>query len=88
MPARTIDIEGVQWTVAPSGQRTQYNRDEYTVVFTRGSGPDREERALRYSPRATANHELSLNGLSEDRLREMFQRSQPAWTTPDLGYRR
>lgn len=88
MPARTIQVDGVEWTVAPSGFRTQYNRDEYALVFTRGSGPDREQRIMRISPLATKNHELALNDLSERDLAGLLRRSQPSWTTPELGYRR
>lgn len=88
MPAREFEVDGTRWTVAPSGRRTQYNRDEYSLVFTRGTGPGREERVMRYSPTGSKNHEVSLNGISEAELRTLLQRSQPAWTTPDLGYRR
>lgn len=88
MPARVLDVNGIRWTVAPSGRRTQYNRDEYTLVFTRGTGPDREQRVMRYSPLATKNHELSLSTLSEEELRGLLRRAQPSWTTAELGYRR
>lgn len=88
MPARTIEVDGTRWTVAPSGRHTQYNRDEYSLVFTRGSGEDREERFMRYSPGASKNHEVSLNGIPDAELRALLKRAQPAWTTPDLGYRR
>lgn len=88
MPARTIEVDGTPWTVALSGRRTQYNRDEYTLVFTRGSGPEREERTMRYSPLGSKNHEVALSALSDDLLRDLLRRSQPSWTTPDLEYRR
>ncbi len=88
MPARMLELDGVQWAVAPSGRHTQYNRDEYSLVFTRGRGPEREERIMRYSPQGTANHELALSQISEDQLRDLLRRAQPSWTTPDLGYRR
>ncbi|MDZ4674829.1 MAG: hypothetical protein SGI84_10265 [Gemmatimonadota bacterium] len=88
MPARAIEVDGSRWTVAPSGRRTQYNRDEYSLVFTRGSGADREQRVMRYSPQGTTNHELSLSRIPDDELRDLLERAQPAWTTPDLGYRR
>lgn len=88
MPARTIDADGTAWTVADSGRRTQYNRDEYTLVFTRGSGPEREERTMRYSPLGSKNHEFALSLLSDAALLDLLRRSQPSWTTPDREYRR
>lgn len=88
MPARTIVADGTPWAVAPAGRRTMYNRDEYTLVFTRGSGPDREERTMRYSPLGSKNHEFALSELSESALLDLLRRSQPSWTTPDRGYRR
>lgn len=88
MPARAIEVDGIRWTVAPSGRRTQYNRDEYSLVFVRGTGADREERVMRYSPLTTKNHEFSLGSISDGELQDLLKRAQPAWTTPDLGYRR
>lgn len=88
MPARMIEVDGTPWAVSLSGRRTQYNRDEYTLVFTRGSGPDREERTMRFSPLATKNHEMALEGLSEAELAGLVRRSQPSWTTADREYRR
>ncbi len=88
MPTRHLDVDGTRWTVAPSGRHTQYSRDEYSLVFTRGTGAGREQRVMRYSPGTSLNHELSLNGLSDSELRDLLQRAQPAWTTPDLGYQR
>lgn len=88
MPARTILVDGAEWTVAASGRRTQYTRDEYTLRFTRGRGPGREERVLRVSPLATKNHELALGAFRDEELVAMARRAQPSWTTPELGYRR
>lgn len=88
MPARTIELDGTPWTVSLSGRRTQYNRDEYTLVFTRGSGPEREERTMRISPLATKNHEQALGTLTDAQLTDLLRRSQPSWTTADRGYRR
>ena len=48
MPARTIDVDGSRWEVTPSGRVTQYVRDEFTLLFTRGTGPGREQRVTRY----------------------------------------
>lgn len=88
MPTRTIDVDGTKWTVAPSGRVTQFTRDEFTLLFTRGTGPDRLERVAKYAPLGARSRELSLAELSDARLRELFARSQPAWTSPDTGYRR
>jgi hypothetical protein len=88
MPARMLEVDGTEWSVAASGRRTQYNRDEYTLVFTRGSGPEREERSMRYSPLGSKNHEFALSLLTDADLLDLLRRSQPSWTTPDRGYRR
>ena len=47
MPRRIIDVDGVQWLVAVSGRNTQYTKDEFGLVFTRGTGPGRERRVTR-----------------------------------------
>lgn len=88
MPTRSIDVDGATWRVTPSGRVTQFTRDEFTMLFTRGTGPDREERVAKYSPLGARSRELSLAELTEQQLRELFARSQPSWTSPDTGYRR
>jgi len=88
MPARTIEVDGTTWKVAPSGHVTQFTRDEFSMLFTRGTGPDREQRVARYSPLGARSRELSLTELTEKQLRELFARSQPSWTSPETGYRR
>ena len=45
MPRRIIEVDGDRWQVAVSGRSTQYNKDEFGLVFTRGTGPDREQPA-------------------------------------------
>jgi hypothetical protein len=77
-----------RWLASPSGRRTQYGKDEFTVVFTRVAGGAREERAARYSPLGAKSRERSLAELSDDQLHDLLRRSQPSWTTPELGYRR
>ena len=37
MPARKIDVEGVEWNVFPSGYITQYDQDEFGLLFVRGT---------------------------------------------------
>jgi hypothetical protein len=87
VPRRQIQVDGVNWTVAPSGHYTQYNKDEFTVVFQEQGG-DGALRVARYSPLATKQREDSLASLSDRELLDLFHRSQPSWTTPETGYRR
>ena len=88
MPRRIITADGEQWEVAVSGWVTQYLKDEFGVVFTRGVGPDRERRVARYSPLGAKSRELSLSQLSNQELLELLSHSQPSWTAPEMGYRR
>ena len=88
MPRRTIESNGETWQVDASGRATQYTKDEFGLVFTRGTGPDRERRMARYSPLGAKSRELSLAQLSEAELRRLLAQSQPSWTAPELGYRR
>jgi hypothetical protein len=88
MPRRIIDVHGVQWEVAVSGRNTQYTKDEFGLVFTRGTGREREQRVTRYSPLGAKSRELSLRQLSDRELVGLLAHSQPAWTAPELGYRR
>lgn len=85
---RTIEIDGQRWTVAPTGRRTQYSKDEFSVLFTRVAGGPPEERVARYSPLAVKERETSLARLTDAELTDLLRRSQPSWTTPELGYRR
>lgn len=88
MPRRIIEADGEQWEVAASGRLTQYTKDEFGLVFTRGTGPDRERRVVRYSPLGAKSRELSLRELTDRELAGLLAHSQPAWTAPELGYRR
>lgn len=88
MARRIIAADGVQWKVTMSGRVTQYLKDEFGLVFTRGVGPDREQRLARYSPLGAKSRELSLSQLSEQELRDLLAHSQPSWTAPEMGYRR
>jgi hypothetical protein len=87
MPRRVIEIDGEPWTVSVSGRVTQYVKDEFGLVFSRGSGPGAERRVVRYSPLGAKSTELALAQLSDRELRELFAHSQPSWTAPELGYR-
>jgi hypothetical protein len=86
VPARTINVDGTSWDVYPSGRITQYDRDEFGLVFVRGTGPDREVRVTRYSPQGARSREQSLAELSDAELRRLFQYSQPSFTSPEAGY--
>jgi hypothetical protein len=88
MPTRTIEVDGTTWKVTPSGRVTQFTLDEFTMLFTKGTGPDREERVARYAPLGARSRELSLAELTDAQLRDLLARSQPSWTSPDTGYRR
>ena len=88
MPRRIITADGEQWEVAVSGRITQYVKDEFGLIFTRGVGPDREQRVTRYSPLGAKSRELSLSQLSDQELRDLLGHSQPSWTAPEMGYRR
>jgi hypothetical protein len=88
MPRRVIEVEGELWEVAVSGRLTQYVKDEFGLVFTRGAGPNREQRVVRYSPLGAKSRELSLAQLSDQELRDLLRHSQPSWTAPEMGYRR
>ena len=88
MPLRTIEVDGQRWTVTSTGRRTQYSKDEFSVLFTRVGGGPHEERVARYSPLGTKEREASLAALPDAGLIDLLKRSQPSWTTPELGYRR
>jgi len=86
MPARTITHGGKTWSVFPSGRVTQYDRDEFALLFVSGSGDDREVRVTRYSPHGARSREQSLTELSEAELRQLLEFSQPSNTSPEAGY--
>jgi hypothetical protein len=88
MPRRIIEFEGEEWEVAVSGRVTQYVKDEFGLIFTRGVGPNREQRVVRYSPLGAKSRELSLGELSDGELRDLLRHSQPSWTAPEMGYQR
>ncbi len=87
MPPRTIESEGRAWSASVSGRRTQYTQDEYGIVFT-SLDEARERRIARYSPRGPKSQERSLHALTDAELVDLLRRSQPSWTSPELGYQR
>jgi hypothetical protein len=86
MPSRTIDIGGLRWTVQPSGHVTQYDADEFGILFVRGSGADRELRMTRYRPTSTRSREQSFAECSDAELRALFETSQSSERSPEGGY--
>jgi hypothetical protein len=54
----------------------------------REDGTVAELRMSRYSPRGTRARDLSLARMDDDALRRLLAHSQPAFTAPELGYRR
>jgi hypothetical protein len=88
MPARPIQIDGQSWDVYPSGYITSYTQDEYGLIFSRDENGKREVRVTRYSPQGTRSRERAFLELSDEQLRELFQQSQPSFTSPEAGYSR
>ncbi len=88
MPARTIRIDDTDWEVSPAGRVTQFDRDEFALVFVSGSGPEQQVRVTRYSPQGARWREQSLAELTDEDLRRLFEFSQPSFTSPEAGYRR
>ena len=84
---RTITADGSAWAVALSGRVTQYTRDEISLVFSRGSGESRERRFTRFSPLGSRDPEAALGELTDEQLRGYLSASQPAWISPETGYR-
>ena len=93
MPRRIIEVNGEPWEVAVSGRVTQYTKDEFGLVFSRGTGPDRERRVARYSPLGAKSRELSLASSATRSCATCWRtRSRrgprPNWgTAPDLRHR-
>jgi hypothetical protein len=88
MAGRTIEVNGEQWEVSSTGRITQYGKDEFGLRFTRRVPGPVVDRVVRYSPRLSKNRESALAQLSDADLAGLLKVSQPAWTTPDLGYLR
>ncbi len=86
MPTRRVEIEGRTWQVYPSGYVTQYDADEFGLLFVRGVADQREVRLTRYRPTNTRSREQSLAELGDAELRRLFQMSQPSVTSPEAGY--
>jgi hypothetical protein len=88
MPTRRITIEGKTWQVYPSGYVTQYDADEFGLIFVHGVADEREVRLTRYAPQNSRSREQSLAELSDADLLRLFASSQPSATSPEAGYSR
>ena len=86
MPTRSIEIDGAHWNIYPSGLTTQYDADEFGVLFVNGTGAGRVVRITRYSPMGAHSRERSLATLSDADVRRLFAQSQPSFTSPEAGY--
>jgi hypothetical protein len=86
MPSRTITVEGRTWEVSPSGFVTQYDRDEFALVFVHHSGSKRDVRVTRYSPQSARWRVQSFAELTDADLLRLFAQSQPSATSPEAGY--
>jgi hypothetical protein len=86
MPSRSIDVDGARWSVYPSGYTTQYEADEFGVLFVKGTAGDRVVRLTRYSPQGAHSREESLAALTDIEVRALFAQSQPSFTSPEAGY--
>ena len=86
MPTRSVTIAGRAWNVFPSGRVTQYDRDEFGLLFVSEGAGKREVRVTRYSPVGVRSRERSLAEMSEAELARLFEFSQPSETSPEADY--
>lgn len=86
MPSRTLNIDGRAWRVFPSGRVTQYDRDEFALLFVSEAGGQRHVRVTRYSPVGARSRERSLADLTDAELARLFASSQPGETSPEADY--
>lgn len=88
MPFRTVSVDGAEWRVYPSGYLTANVKDEFSLIFSRGEGAERESRVVRYSPQQARTREQSFAQLSEADLLHYFHHSQPSGMAPETFYAR
>lgn len=86
MPSRSIMIASQAWRVYPSGYVTQYDHDEFGILFVLATGDERTVRVTRYSPQRARSREQSFAELSDADLVRLFEESQPSFTSPEAGY--
>lgn len=88
MPSRTLTAAGRSWRVFPSGRVTQYDRDEFALMFVSEADGRPEVRVTRYSPQGVRSREHSLAEMTDAELTRLFELSQPGDTSPEAGYTR
>ena len=88
MPTRTLSVDGRTWRVIPSGRVTQYDRDEFALLFISGDGTNRVVRVTRYSPQGSRSREQSLAEMTDADLQRLLSQSQPSETSPEADYAR
>jgi hypothetical protein len=86
MARRTLEVDGERWEVYPSGRVTVYGRDQFGLIFERGTGPQRRRRVTHFSPLGARSPDRAFMELSERDILALFQQSQPAWTAPEVDY--
>jgi hypothetical protein len=85
---RVIEIEGERWYVYPSGRVTSYTRDEFGLVFEKGTGPGLVRRVTRFRPLGASRWDAVLDGLSNAQLVDYHRHSQADRTSPEVRYGR
>lgn len=70
----------------PSGRVTQYDRDEFALLFVSEAKGTREIRVTRYSPIGTRSREASLAEMTDAEITRLFEQSQPGETSPEADY--
>jgi len=88
MAFRTVSVDGTTWRVFPSGFVTQYDRDEFGLMFVSGDADARRVRVTRYSPKGSRSREQAFAQLTDADLLRLFHESQPSFTSPEAGYAR
>ncbi len=86
MPTRLLNAAGRTWRVFPSGRVTQYDRDEFALLFVSEADNQRVVRVTRYSPQGARTREQSLAEMQDAELARLFEQSQPSDTSPEAGY--
>lgn len=86
MPTRSLQAGGRTWRVFPSGRVTQYDRDEFALLFVTESNGRREVRVTRYSPVGARSRERALAEMTDAELARLLEMSQPGDTSPEANY--